>query len=513
MWIHRGTWQEARRAKADGRGRSRKVAERMGGRNMKKQVGLLTALALLLLSSPALAAEPTAAEAMRAVDAVWVVLGFLLVFFMQAGFALLETGATRMKNAGHVASKNILSFALATLVFWAVGFALSFGDGNSWVGTRGWFIDVSSEQAGQWFSSLAWADVPLAAKFLFQAAFLGVSLAIVWGGLAERAKLPVYFLFGTVYSALIYPVIAHWVWGGGWLAKMGMQDFAGSTVVHLQGGVAALVGAVLLGPRIGKYREDGTPQLIPGHNAVYGVLGVLVLWFAWFGFNAGSTMMARGEFFPYVAATTLLAAAAGALAALFTAWAVMGKPDIWSMLNGVLAALVAITAACAFVKPWAAVVIGAVAGIVMVFSVQWVERGLKIDDPVGAFSVHGVSGIWGTLSTGLFAAPDLVARVGVGQPGLFYGGGLHQLGVQALGIAVSFAYVLAVSWLAFYLLDRAVGLRLGREEELAGLDISEHGLPGYPEQLPLAAPGGTPRGAAAPAATPSGAPAMGTGSD
>lgn len=417
-------------------------------------------------------------------DAVWVFLAFALVFFMQAGFALLEAGATRMKNAGHVAGKNILSFALATLAFWAVGFGLSFGDGNAFFGTTGFFVDVLDEKAGKAFSSLAWADVPLAAKFLFQVAFVGVSLAIVWGGLAERAKLMVYLLFGTAFSGLIYPVIAHWVWGGGWLAKLGMQDFAGSTVVHLQGGVAALVGAILLGPRIGKYNKDGTANAIPGHNAVYGVLGVLILWFGWFGFNAGSTMTAQGALFAYVALTTLLATAAGALGALFAAWAVLGKPDIWYMLNGVLAALVAITAACAFVKPWAAVVIGAVAGVVMVFSVLLFERVLKIDDPVGAFSVHGVAGIWGTLSTGLFAAPDLVAQLGVGQPGLFYGGGLHQLGVQFLGVAVSIAYVWVASFLVFGLLKATVGLRIRREEELIGLDISEHGVSGYPEQLP-----------------------------
>lgn len=446
--------------------------------------GLLSTLLLLLFSGRGYAAEPTAADAIRAVDAVWVFLAFVLVFFMQAGFALLEAGATRMKNAGHVAGKNILSFALATLVFWAVGFGLSFGEGNAFFGTTGFFVDVLDEKASEAFSSLAWADVPLAAKFLFQVAFVGVSLAIVWGGLAERAKLMVYFLFGAAFSGLIYPVIAHWVWGGGWLAELGMQDFAGSTVVHLQGGVAALVGAILLGPRIGKYNKDGTANPIPGHNAVYGVLGVLILWFGWFGFNAGSTMMAQGTFFPYVAMTTLLATAAGALGALFTAWAVLGKPDIWYMLNGVLAALVAITAACAFVKPWAAVVIGAVAGMVMVFSVLLFERVLKVDDPVGAFSVHGVAGIWGTLSTGLFAAPDLVEQVGVGQPGLFYGGGLYQLGVQALGVAVAFAYVFVVSWIVFALLKATVGLRIRREEELIGLDISEHGVSGYPEQLP-----------------------------
>lgn len=417
-------------------------------------------------------------------NTVWVIVAFLLVFFMQAGFALLEAGATRMKNAGHIAGKNVLSFAIASLVFWAVGFALSFGDGNSFFGMTGWFVDVSNPHSGDGFSALGSSSVPLAAKFLFQLVFAGVSLAIMWGGIAERAKLIVYFVFGALFIGAIYPVIAHWVWGGGWLAELGMQDFAGSTVVHLQGGVAALVGALLLGPRIGKYNKDGTTNLIPGHNTVYSVLGVIILWFGWFGFNAGSTLSAEGDFFAYIALTTNLAAAAGAVAALLTAWLVLGKPDIGYMLNGVLAALVAITASCAFVKPWAAIVIGALAGFFMVFSVLYFDRVAKVDDPVGAFSVHGVAGIWGTLSTGFFAAPDLVEKTGVGKPGLFYGGGLAQLGVQALGLVASFAFVFAASFLVMYAIKKTVGLRITREEEIIGLDISEHGASGYPEQLP-----------------------------
>jgi Amt family ammonium transporter len=423
-------------------------------------------------------------DAIQAVDAVWVLVAALLVFFMQAGFALLEAGVTRMKNAGHIAGKNVLSFAIATLVFWAVGFGFSFGDGNSFIGTNGFFLDVSDSSIGDVFSSLSFADVPMGAKFLFQVVFAGVSLAILWGGIAERAKLIVYFVFGTLFVGAIYPVIAHWVWGGGWLASMGMQDFAGSTVVHLQGGVAALVGAMLLGPRIGKYNKDGTSNLIPGHNTVYAVLGVIILWFGWFGFNAGSTFGANGTFFPYVAMTTNLAAAAGAVAALLTCWLVLKKPDIGYMLNGVLAALVAITASCAYVKPWAAVVIGAIAGSFMVFSVLFFDRVAKVDDPVGAFSVHGVAGIWGTLSTGFFAAPDLVEKLGVGKPGLFYGGGLSQLWVQFVGLAASFAFVFVASFVVLYAIKKTVGLRISREEEIIGLDISEHGASGYPEQIP-----------------------------
>ena len=444
----------------------------------------LASLAMLFFPGVASAAEPTTTDLLTSMNMLWVMVAFLVVFFMQAGFALLEAGATRMKNAGHIAGKNVLSFAIATLVFWAVGFGLSFGDGNAFFGTTGWFVDAGDPAAGEEFSALSGSSVSLAMKFLFQLAFAGVSLAIMWGGIAERAKLIVYFVFGALFIGVIYPVIAHWVWGGGWLAELGMQDFAGSTVVHLQGGVAALVGALLLGPRIGKYNKDGTTNLIPGHNTVYSVLGVIILWFGWFGFNAGSTLSADGDFFTYIALTTNLAAAAGAVAALLTAWLVIGKPDIGYMLNGVLAALVAITAACAFVEPWAAVVIGALAGMFMVFSVLFFDRVVKVDDPVGAFSVHGVAGIWGTLATGFFAAPELVEKTGVGKAGLFYGGGLEQLGVQALGLVASFAYVLVTSFLVMYAIKKTVGLRITREEEVIGLDISEHGASGYPEQLP-----------------------------
>lgn len=449
-----------------------------------KKVWVALPLWLAALGTPALAAEWTPADVMQSVNTVWVMVAFVLVFLMQAGFALLEAGATRMKNAGHIAGKNVLSFAVATLVFWAVGFGLSFGEGNSFFGTSGWFLNVADEQVDTVFASLSFTNIPLGAKFLFQLAFAGVSLAILWGGIAERAKLIVYFVFGALFIGVIYPVVAHWVWGGGWLSTLGMQDFAGSTVVHLSGGVAALVGALLLGPRIGKYNKDGTSNLIPGHNTVYAVLGVILLWFGWFGFNAGSTQMAEGNFFPYVAMTTNLAAAAGAVAALLTVWAVLGKPDIGYMLNGVLAALVAITAACAFVEPWAAVVIGALAGTFMVFSVLFFDRVLKIDDPVGAFSVHGVAGIWGTLALGFFAEPKLVEQIGIGKPGLFYGGGFEQLGVQALGLAVSFAFVFAASFLILFAIKKTVGLRISREEEIIGLDIAEHGASGYPEQLP-----------------------------
>lgn len=413
-----------------------------------------------------------------ALDSLWVLVAAILVISMQAGFALLEAGSTRMKNSGHIAGKQLLSFSLASLAFWLAGFAITFGSGNGFFGTSGWFLNASSHT----FDSLAWANVPLSLKFLFQLAFAGVSLAIAWGGFAERAKLSIYFIFGTLFTVMIYPVIGHWVWGGGWLGQLGMQDFAGSTVVHLQGAVAALIGTLLLGPRIGKFTKNNKPSLIPGHNQVYTVLGGIILWVGWFGFNAGSTMGTSGGFFGYVALTTNLAAAAGALAAMLTAIFLTGKADISAMVNGVIAALVAITAACAFVEAWAAIVIGAIAGAVTFWtSIYFEKKGL--DDPIYAFSVHGIAGIIGTLSTGFFASPRLVHLTGIGKPGLFYGGGFHQLFIQFIGVSGAFAYVAITSFLVLYILKRTIGLRVTPEQEISGLDISEHGVYGYPEYL------------------------------
>jgi Amt family ammonium transporter len=418
------------------------------------------------------------------VDASYVFLAAILVISMQAGFALLEAGSTRMKNAGHVAGKQIISFAIAGLFFWLAGFAITFGEGNRFVGLSGWMLHTGGKAVNDVFASLSWANVPLSLKFLFQLAFVAVSLAIAWGGFAERAKLSVYFVFGILFTTVIYPVIGHWVWGGGWLGTMGMQDFAGSTVVHLQGAVAALVATLLLGPRIGKFTKDGKPNLIPGHNQVYSVLGVIILWIGWFGFNAGSTMTVKDGFFGYIALTTNLATAAGAVAAMLVAWVVLGKADIPSMLNGVLAALVAITASCAFVEPWAAVVIGALAGMITFFTSLYFER-KGIDDPIFAFSVHGIAGIWGTISTGFFASPRLVEQMGIGQAGLFYGGGIHQLYVQTIGVLGAAVYVAIVSFIILYGLKVTMGLRVTLEEEMAGLDVSEHGAYGYPEHLEI----------------------------
>ncbi|OGX61596.1 MAG: ammonium transporter [Paenibacillus sp. RIFOXYA1_FULL_44_5] len=451
---------------------------------MIKKILLMVPVFLVLLPALAFAADgPSIADLTAAIDSVWVLVAGVLVIFMQAGFALLEAGSTRMKNAGHVAGKTILTFGIASIAFWAVGFGLAFGDGgalNSIIGLKGFFLDGISDKA---FPALSFSDVPISIKFIFQLAFAGVSLAIAWGGFAERGKLAVYFVFGVLFTVFIYPVVAHWIWGGGWLANLGTQDFAGSTVVHLQGATAALVATLLLKPRIGKFNKDGKPNLIPGHNQVLSVLGVIILWIGWFGFNPGSTLAAvDGGFFGFVALNTNIAAAAGGVAALVVSWMVFGKADIPSMLNGVLAALVAITASCAFVEPWAAIMVGLVAGVLTFFTAQWFEKA-GLDDPVYAFSVHGIAGIWGTLSTGFFASKRLVDIVGVGKPGLFYGGGLHQLGVQALGVSVSFIYVLIASFIILGIMKVTMGLRVSEEEEIVGLDLSEHGSYGYPEQM------------------------------
>jgi Amt family ammonium transporter len=426
-----------------------------------------------------------------AVSTVWVVVAAVLVMLMQAGFAFLEAGLTRMKNAGHIAGKNVLIFAIASLVYWAVGFGLAFGDGNGLIGTSGFVPSVGElTSVGQkpfdWF-----AEIPGAAAYLFEVVFAGVSLAIVWGAMAERAKLWVYFAFGVIFT-VIYSVVSHWIWSPhGWLYSQGMQDFAGSTVVHYQGALAALAGALILGPRIGKFGHDGRANPIPGHNLPYAVLGTLILWFGWFGFNPGSTLSVDyGGFgyFAYVALTTNLAAAAGAVGGVGTAWLVLKKPDISMMLNGVLAALVAVTAASGFVAPWAAVVIGLVSGFIAVVGVIAVER-IGIDDPIGAVAVHGMSGLWGTLATGLFAVPALAHRLGTGTGGLFYTGSFHQLEVQALGILAVGAFTFTASFGVLWTMNAVWGIRVEDHVETAGLDVSEHGMWGYPEfYIPV--PGG-----------------------
>ena len=426
-----------------------------------------------------------------AASTIWVVITAVLVMFMQAGFAFLEAGLTRMKNAGHIAAKNVLTFGLCSIVYWIVGFGLAFGGGNALIGTDGFIPSTEAMIAvGQkpfdWFS-----EIPGAAAYLFEVVFAGVSLAIVWGAMAERAKLWVYFAFGVAFT-LIYSITSHWIWSPhGWLFHLGMQDFAGSTVVHYQGALAGLAGALLLGPRIGKFGTDGRANPIPGHNIPYAVLGTLILWFGWFGFNPGSTLSVDfGGFgyFAYVALTTNIAAAAGAIGGLITAWLVLKKADISMMLNGVLAALVAITAASGFVAPWASIVIGLVSGVIAVYGVIFVER-IGIDDPIGAVAVHGMSGVWGTLATGLFAVPLLAKNLATGTGGLVYTGSFHQVGIQTVGLLAVGVWTFSASFGILWTLNKLWGIRVEPETETAGLDVSEHGMWGYPEfYIPV--PGG-----------------------
>jgi ammonium transporter, Amt family len=434
----------------------------------------------------------TTKELTIAASTIWVVIAAVLVMFMQAGFAFLEAGLTRMKNVGHIAAKNVLIFALASVVYYLVGFGIAFGDGGNGLFGGSGFVPSVDELVTVGQAPFSWfSEIPGAAGYLFEVVFCAVSLAIVWGAMAERTKLWVYFAFGVVFT-LIYSVVSHWIWSpDGWLFAKGMQDFAGSTVVHYQGALAGLAGALLLGPRIGKFGHDGKPNAIPGHNMAYTTLGVIILWFGWFGFNPGSTLsvdFGGVGFFSYVALNTNIAAAAGVLGAVLTSWLVIKKPDLSMMLNGAVAALVAITAACAFVAPWGAIVVGLVAGAIVVVGVLAVER-IGIDDPIGAIAAHGMAGVWGTLSLGFLTLPDQAKKLATGTGGLFYGGGFHQLGVQLLGLTAVGAFTFSASFALLYAMKRLWGIRTDAEAETAGLDVSEHGMWGYPEfYIPV--PGG-----------------------
>jgi Amt family ammonium transporter len=427
-----------------------------------------------------------------AASTIWVVVAAVLVMFMQAGFAFLEAGLTRMKNVGHIAAKNVLIFALASIVYYLVGFGIAFGDGGGGFAGGSGFVPDFEELLTIGAAPFSWfGQIPGAAGYLFEVVFCGVSLAIVWGAMAERTKLYVYFVFGIAFT-LIYSLVSHWIWSpDGWLFAKGMQDFAGSTVVHYQGALAGLAGALLLGPRIGKFGPDGKANAIPGHNMAYTTLGVIILWFGWFGFNPGSTLgvdLGGLGFFSYVALNTNIAAAAGVVGAVLAAWAVIKKPDLSMMLNGAIAALVAITAACAFVAPWAALVIGFVAGVIVVLGVLLVER-IGIDDPVGALAAHGMAGVWGTLALGFLTVPALSERLATGRGGLFYTGSAHQLGIQALGLVTVGAFTFLASFGILFVLKVLWGIRAETDVETAGLDVSEHGMWGYPEfYIPV--PGG-----------------------
>lgn len=456
----------------------------------------VAAAGVLLLGLPGLAmAQDAPSSTDIAVNSMWVVLGAILVLFMQAGFAMLEIGLSRMKNAGAVAGKIVINLSIAIMMFWATGFALAFGDGDGFWGNMGWFLnatdaagDTNSLGLNSFMNAIGAYNIPVEAFFFFQVVFAAVSLAIVFGTMLDRTKFIGYIIFAIVYTGLIYPIVAHWTWGGGWLAQDGFLDFAGSSIVHLQGALAALVGTLVLGPRIGKFR-DGKPQPIPGHSIPLFMLGVIILWVGWMGFNAGSTLGAVGLNFADIAVNTNLAAAAGVIGATLGALLMFRTLDVSQMGNGAIAGLVAITAPCAFVDPWAAVVIGVVAGFIAPPIVVLLDK-MRIDDPIGAIPVHGIAGIWGTLAIGVFATEGRIGELGVG-PGLVYGGGGEQLWVQFYGILATIAFTGAACLIVFLAIKYTVGLRVSEEEELAGLDISEHGMYGYPEQF-IEVPGAFP---------------------
>jgi ammonium transporter, Amt family len=414
------------------------------------------------------------------INSIWVIVAACLVMFMQAGFAFLEIGFSRGKNAGTVVAKILTNFSIAAIGYWACGFAFAFGAGEI-IGHSGFFLQDFGDPAKA-FPIMGFSDATVESKFFFQFVFCAVSLAIVWGTTLERIKFGVYIIYAVVFSTLIYPIASHWVFGGGWLqVNVGMQDFAGSTAVHLIGATGALAVLLQLGARRGKYNADGKPRAIPGHNMPLFGLGVLILWLGWFGFNPGSTLNALDGRFTEVLLVTNLAAAAGVLGAVATAYAVTRTIDIGMAGNGAIGALVAITAPSGYVVPWAGVVIGLVAGIIVPLGVYAIDR--KLDDPVGALTAHGLCGVWGTLSCGLFTLPALAEFNTVGSGGLVYTGSFAQLGHQALGVVTVFAFVFVLSYVTFFLIKKTYGLRVTAEEEDAGLDISEHGMYGYPEQF------------------------------
>jgi Amt family ammonium transporter len=432
-------------------------------------------------------AGPTTAELKIMADTVWVMITGFLVFFMNLGFACVESGMARSKNAVNILSKNFVVFAATTIGFWVVGWGIMFGNGSPYIGQEGlWMVGgadnspATGDSYAGVYSAISWTGIPLLAKFFFQLVFAGTAATIVSGAVAERIKYLAFIAFSFVMAIAIYPVVGHWIWGGGWLSQRGFVDFAGSTVVHSVGGWAALVGVYILGPRIGKYGAGGKVNAIPGHNMTSATIGCLILWFGWFGFNPGSTMGVDPGAIAEIAVTTNAAGAAGALVATAVAWILLGKPDLGMTLNGCLAGLVAITAPCAFVTVQAATLIGAIAGALVVLGVLFFDR-IKADDPVGATSVHLLNGVFGTICVGLFATPDRIVRSGNTEQkaGLFYGGGSEQLIDQLVGVLAAGVYVAVVASVTWFVLKATMGLRVTAEEEHEGLDIGEHGNRAY----------------------------------
>jgi Amt family ammonium transporter len=432
-----------------------------------KRLRIFIPLILLFFAASVFAEELSPLDAAREeiqtnINIVWTCIAAFLVFFMQAGFAMVEAGFTRAKNAVNILMKNLMDFSIGTIAFFLVGFGLMFGATNGLFGTT--LFGLSGVEPG---SDWNWTFL------IFQTVFAATAATIVSGAMAERTKFVGYLVYSFFITLLIYPIFGSWAWGGlldggGWLEGLGFLDFAGSTVVHSVGGWLALAGAIVLGPRSGKYGPDGKPRAILGHNIPLAALGVFILWFGWFGFNPGSTTTGDGSI-GYIAVTTNLSAAAGAIAALVISWIVLKKPDASMALNGALAGLVAITAPCDGVSPMAAIVIGLIGGVLVVLSVLFIDNVLKVDDPVGAVSVHGVCGVWGTLSCGLFNM----------ESGLFYGGGIKQLGVQALGAGSAFIWAFGTGMVLFLAIKHTIGLRVTAEEEQKGLDIGEHGMEAY----------------------------------
>ncbi len=459
----------------------------------KRTKGLGLAVTLVLVAAlvaPTVASAQDGAKLLEAksleLDMVWVAISCALVFLMQAGFLFLEIGFSREKNAGAGVGKILINLGVVTIVWWAVGYGIS-GFGNDVFGTDGFFFHFGQViGSGADAVTVAGSDAML---MLYGLAFAAVSLAIVWGTTLERIKFSAYVIYAIVFGAVIYPLVAHSVWGGGLLSDVGgkpVMDFAGSSVVHLTGAVAGLAALLLIGARRGKYAGDGSPRAIPGHSMPFVGLAVMILWIGWFGFNGGSTFGTADVFFGEVMLNTQLAAAAGVLGAVLVCYRKTGSLDVGMAGNGAIAGLVGVTAPSGFVEFWAAPVIGFVAGVLVVYSVILIER--RLDDPVGALSAHGMAGIWGTIAVGIFASPRLISDGAA--PGIFYGitdggfaGSLGQLGVQALAVAATFAFVFAASYAVFAAIKATIGLRVSESEELAGLDISTHGMYGYPESF------------------------------
>jgi Amt family ammonium transporter len=403
-------------------------------------------------------------------DTLWILIASFLVFSMHAGFAMVEAGFTRAKNTVNILMKNFMNVSLGLLVFFLVGYGLMFGkSAGGFIGTNNFLLYIINPANTQNF-----------AIWFFQAVFAATAATIVSGAVAERIKFYSYLFYCVIITSVVYPIVGHWIWGGGWLQQLGMIDFAGSTVVHSVGGFSALAGAIVLGPRLGKYNKDGSSNAIPGHNIALAALGVFILWFGWFGFNPGSTLSASSPAIATIAVNTAIAAAAGSFSAMLFVWIRYKKPDASMILNGALAGLVGITAGCALVSPISAIIIGLICGVIVCISINLFDRIFRIDDPVGAISVHGICGLLGTLFVGLFAQSEYASLAGFGDTnGLLFGGGFRLLLVQLAGAFSAIAWTFGLMFALFIIMKKTVGLRVSRDEELKGLDIEEHGMEAY----------------------------------